>query len=623
MVDAIITQGAIRSIFEPQGCFVEHPILQCVQLKQMELKPGDSTQRWRVVLSDVRNFIQTVISLAANEIISSGKLRKGSIVRLLKYNPQQVKDKKILIIMDLEVLEEHGEHDKIGNPVALEAVTSEPQPAAISGSNFYGNTAQAPQQQQQRQQQQQQQRSIPVHQSNPTATSHMHLYPIESINMFITKWTIRARCTYKSDMRTWHNARGEGKLFSVNLLDESDEIRATAFNDVAEKVFPLLEVGTVYYISAPARVQMAKKDFSKLSHDYELHFQMDTLIEKAEDQDNKPQIRYNFTKIGNLLDVEKDTTIDTIGVLKEVGQVETITSSKTNRDFQKRELILADDTQTSVKLTVWGQEAQSFEAPVESILAFKGVKVSDFGGRSLSLLSSGTMTVDPDIDEAHKLRGWFNAVGQNTTFTTHQNLSSGSGGNSKNETKLISEIIADESYLQQETATYINLTASIWYVKSSSFAYPACTTTTPTPCNKKVVEIDTNEWRCEKCNLTIPQPRYRYVLSVNLVDHTGTIYVTCFDETAQLIVGMDANAATKLKLDDDDNATKNADTALRQACGQTFNFTLKAKMETYNDEPKPRYQVLRAHPLNYSQEANKLAQLIKQYDINDDSLFVQ
>jgi replication factor A1 len=27
--------------------------------------------------------------------------------------------------------------------------------------------------------------------------------------------------------------------------------------------------------------------------------------------------------------------------------------------------------------------------------------------------------------------------------------------------------------------------------------------------------------------------------------------------------------------------------------------------------------------LNYAQEANKLAQLIKQYDINDDSLFVQ
>ena len=85
-----------RSIFEPSGCFVEHPVLQCVQIKTMEPKAGEANpvQRFRVVLSDVRNFIQTMIATTANEIVTSGKLKKGSIVRLLKYNPQQVKDKK-------------------------------------------------------------------------------------------------------------------------------------------------------------------------------------------------------------------------------------------------------------------------------------------------------------------------------------------------------------------------------------------------------------------------------------------------------------------------------------------------------------------------------------------------
>ena len=37
---------------------------------------------------------------------------------------------------------------------------------------------------------------------------------------------------------------------------------------------------------------------------------------------------------------------------------------------------------------------------------------------------------------------------------------------------------------------------------------------------------------------------------------------------------------------------------------------------------RPRYQVQELHPLNYAQEANKLAQLIKQYDMNEESLFV-
>jgi hypothetical protein len=53
-----------RSIFEPNGCSVEHPVLQCVQIKTMEPKSGDANPvlRFRVVLSDVRNFIQTMIA---------------------------------------------------------------------------------------------------------------------------------------------------------------------------------------------------------------------------------------------------------------------------------------------------------------------------------------------------------------------------------------------------------------------------------------------------------------------------------------------------------------------------------------------------------------------------------
>ena len=38
---------------------------------------------------------------------------------------------------------------------------------------------------------------------------------------FHWRWTIRARITHKSAIRTWSNSRGEGKLFSVDLVDES------------------------------------------------------------------------------------------------------------------------------------------------------------------------------------------------------------------------------------------------------------------------------------------------------------------------------------------------------------------------------------------------------------------
>jgi replication factor A1 len=37
---------------------------------------------------------------------------------------------------------------------------------------------------------------------------------------------------------------------------------------------------------------------------------------------------------------------------------------------------------------------------------------------------------------------------------------------------------------------------------------------------------------------------------------------------------------------------------------------------------RPRYQVQNLNKLNYAAEANKLAQLIKQYDMNEDTLFI-
>jgi len=125
-------------------------------------------------------------------------------------------------------------------------------------------------------------------------------------------------------------------------------------------------------------------------------------------------VRFNFTTIGDLQTVEKDTTIDTIGILKEITETSQITSKTTSKPYDKRELTLVDNTGYSVRLTIWGNTATTFDVAAESVVAFKGVKVSDFGGRSLSLLSSGSMTIDPDIDEAKKRQicitrrdGWF------------------------------------------------------------------------------------------------------------------------------------------------------------------------------------------------------------------------
>jgi replication factor A1 len=57
-----------RSIF--QNGQVDEPILQCVQIKTMEPKAGEAgaVQRFRVVLSDIRNFIQTMVATSTSSV---------------------------------------------------------------------------------------------------------------------------------------------------------------------------------------------------------------------------------------------------------------------------------------------------------------------------------------------------------------------------------------------------------------------------------------------------------------------------------------------------------------------------------------------------------------------------
>lgn len=516
-----------------------------------------------------------------NYIVTEGKLKKGCLCRLNQYQANFVKDKHILVILDIEILEQYGEPEKIGNPVAIEMPKQEaiedvkPQPGNIASNGFYGSKPQ--------ELVQQQQLALPSRTNGASHSgSHGNIHPIEALSPYAHKWTIKARCTHKGDVKTWHNKNGEGKLFSVNFLDDSGEIRATGFNDAVDQWYEVLQEGAVYYVSSPCKVQLAKKQFSNVNNDYELTFEKDTMIEKAEDMDGVPQVRYNFITIAALQTIEKDTTIDCIGVLQEVGEVSEIVGKTTSKPYSKRELTLVDDTGYNVRLTVWGKTAENFDARPESVIAFKGVKVSDFGGRSLSLLSSGSMTIDPDIDNAYKLKGWYDGTGRNEQFQSHVNTMSAVGatsGSDRNAYKTIAQV-RDENLGMGEDTDWFSIKATIIYVKQDNVAYPACLTE---GCNKKTTEQDPGQWRCEKCDKTWDRPDYRYIMSVNVSDHTGQIWLSCFNEVGLQIMGITANELMAMQ-DEGDERRKNE--AFQEALCKSFIFKCKAKMDNFGDQQR-------------------------------------
>ena len=40
-----------------------------------------------------------------------------------------------------------------------------------------------------------------------------------------------------------------------------------------------------------------------------------------------------------------------------------------------------DQSNFAVRMTLWGKQAEQFQASEQDVMAFKGVKVGDFGGK--------------------------------------------------------------------------------------------------------------------------------------------------------------------------------------------------------------------------------------------------
>ncbi|KAG7254378.1 hypothetical protein CRUP_036205 [Coryphaenoides rupestris] len=121
-------------------------------------------------------------------------------------------------------------------------------------------------------------------------------------------WTIRVRVTNKSNIRTWSNSRGDGKLFSMEIVDESGEIRITGFNQEVDKFYGLVEVGKVFYISK-GTLKIANKQYSSMKNDYEMTLNGESSIIPCEDAVDLPVAHCDFVAISELEAREKDSVL--------------------------------------------------------------------------------------------------------------------------------------------------------------------------------------------------------------------------------------------------------------------------------------------------------------------------
>lgn len=196
---------------------------------------------------------------------------------------------------------------------------------------------------------------------------------------------------------------------------------------------------------------------------------------------------------------------------------------------------------------MWGKQAEEYNADDFVIIAFKGVKVGDFGGRSLSMYSSSTMNINPEIDEAYALRGWYDAIGAESSFKSHTSAFA-AGGNSaafdRTQIRSLEEVKISGVGTSDKGPETFSARATIMHIKSDNLSYPACPTQ---GCNKKVTEMG-GSWRCEKCDRSFEKPEYRYIISLAVADWSGQAWVQGFNEAGIVVFGKTADELNEIKV---------------------------------------------------------------------------
>ena len=183
--------------------------------------------------------------------------------------------------------------------------------------------------------------------------------------------------------------------------------------------------------------------------------------------------------------------VDVIGVVCSDGGVASLTT-KSGRDCVKRDLEIVDDSQHSIRVTLWGERAEKELAKYDQapVIAFKGVKLGDYGGRSIGTYGSSTIVANPEVPETMKLRMWYDNGGQSASVTSLS--SSGGGGGFRNEIQPVSDIV-DLNLGHGEKSDYIDVIAMCAHIRKDRASwYCACPNQRDgRQCNKKVLPMGT------------------------------------------------------------------------------------------------------------------------------------
>eukprot|EP00931_Biecheleriopsis_adriatica_P098850 TRINITY_DN7300_c0_g2_i1.p1 TRINITY_DN7300_c0_g2~~TRINITY_DN7300_c0_g2_i1.p1 ORF type:complete len:490 (-),score=128.83 TRINITY_DN7300_c0_g2_i1:170-1564(-) len=428
-------------------------------------------------------------------------------------------------------------------------------------------------------------------------------FPIAELSSYTKGWKIRARVTLKGPLRTFKAKSGtgeEGKVFHVDLLDcEGGDIRCNFFNQAVDLYHDKLQVGKCFEFSKGS-LRLAKREYNRTSHKYEIIFDKEAIVEEVADDAGIDALKCVFSGLRSVASKTLPCTVDLCGVVVSFKQPVSFTS-KDGKELVKREIIVADDTATSMSVTLWGERAQKEDKVFDDnpVICLKGVSVKEWNGsRAGSLISDGALLFDYKGAEVDRVREWWSSGGSSATLTAlSQEGSAGVPRAPRGRPASLTDVrmAAEQGVADQEIFSVVCRLAVVQTKKqgeSQPLYYMACQEPKQNnnlPCNRRVDQSNYCA-TCGKAGKVAP----RLNLRCKFTDAKDSAWLTTFHEGAQRVINMEASAVKELE----EKSREDLETAVRNSYfQQPFQVTIRAKAEVYNNEQRTNVSCIEARPV--------------------------
>ncbi|CAM8975808.1 unnamed protein product [Rhodiola kirilowii] len=110
------------------------PVLQIFDLKMVSTSQS-AVDRYRVILSDGTHLQQAMLATQKIYLVSEGRVKKGTVVRMTEYSVNTIQHRLIIIVCDMIVLMDIG--DIIGDPKQF-SCSGAPASAVSTNNTEYG-----------------------------------------------------------------------------------------------------------------------------------------------------------------------------------------------------------------------------------------------------------------------------------------------------------------------------------------------------------------------------------------------------------------------------------------------------------------------------------------------------